>query len=105
MVHDLFHVCSSHTMFTLQRTRIQNMQFAAYTCDTPVTLRQSQGHQTLNDNVDPKQAYNHAKFEKSCFHGVREKANVKVFCCFFQPREYVNYLLEHVLKSKTVEYS
>ena len=70
-------------MFTLQRTRIQNMQFAAYNCDTPVTLRQSQGHQTLNDNVDLKQAYNHAKFEKSCFHGVLRKAKQKCWVFFF----------------------
>ena len=27
-----------------------------------MTLKQSQGHQTYNDNVDPKQSYSHAKF-------------------------------------------
>ena len=41
--------------------------------DTTVTLKQDQGHQTLKDNVDPKQCYNHAKFERSCFNGVQEK--------------------------------
>ena len=30
-------------------------------------------------NVDPKQGYNHAKFETSCFNGVQKKANVNVF--------------------------
>ena len=40
------------------------MQFAVYISDTSVTLKQSQGNQTLNDNVDPKQAYNHAQFER-----------------------------------------
>ena len=44
-----------------------------------MTFKQNQGHQTYNDNVDPKQGYNHAKFERACFNGVWEKANVKVF--------------------------
>ena len=48
----------------VQRTRIKNTQFAVYISDTSVTLKQSQGNQTLNDNVDPKQAYNHAQFER-----------------------------------------
>ena len=66
-------------MFKLQRTRIQNTHFALYISDTPVTLKQSQGYQIYNDDVDPKQGYNHAKFGRSCFHGVRERANVKSF--------------------------
>ena len=52
------------------------MQFAVYISDKPVTLKQNQGQQTQNNNADPKQGYNHAQFESSCFHGVREKANV-----------------------------
>ena len=36
----------------------------------------SQGHQIYIGNVDPKQGYNYAKFEKACFSGVQEKANV-----------------------------
>ena len=55
------------------------MQFAAYISDTPATLKQSQGHQIYNDNEDPKQGYDHAIFEWSCFNGVREKGTVKVF--------------------------
>ena len=58
------------------------MPFAVYISDTTVTLKQSQGHQTLNDNVDPKQGYNHAKFERSCFNGLREKASFKGVCLF-----------------------
>ena len=38
------------------------MKFAVIISDTPVTLKQSQGHQTYNVNVDSKQGYNHAKF-------------------------------------------
>ena len=51
------------------------MQFAVNMSTTPVTLKQSQGHQTQNGNIDPKQGYNHAKFETSCYNGVQEKAN------------------------------
>ena len=65
------------TMFKLERTRIQNMQFAVFISDTPVTLKQSQGHQTYHDNVDPEQGYNHAKFERSCLNGFQEKANIE----------------------------
>ena len=42
-------------MFKLQKTRIQNTPFAVYISDTSVTLKKSQGHQTYNDSVDPKQ--------------------------------------------------
>ena len=61
------------------------MQFTAYISDTPVTLKQ--GHQTYTDNLDPKQDYNHAKFERSCFNGVssrKEKPMLERF--FFQIR-------------------
>ena len=52
-------------------TRIQTTQFAVYISDTPVTLKQSHGHQTQNEDVDPEQGYNRAKFESD----VREKEN------------------------------
>ena len=55
------------------------MQFEVYISDTPVTLKQSQDQKIYNDNVDSMQGYNHTKFERSWFNGVREKANVKVF--------------------------
>ena len=54
------------------------MQFAVSISDIPVTLNQGQGHHTCNDSVDPTQGYSHAKFDRSCFNGVREKGNVKV---------------------------
>ena len=46
------------------------MRFAVYISDTPVTFKQDQVHQTQNDNVDPKQGYNSAKFERSHYSGV-----------------------------------
>ena len=33
------------------------MQFTVYISDTTVTLKQAQGHQTQNNDVDPKQGY------------------------------------------------
>ena len=38
-------ICGNHSTLQLQRTRIQDMQFAVYISDTPVTLKQSQDHQ------------------------------------------------------------
>ena len=72
-------------------------QFAVYISNLPlpVTFKQSQGHQIYNDNVDTKQAYNHAKFERSCFNSVWEKAYVK---SFFQTRNISIPSLEHVQK-------
>ena len=45
-------------------------QFALYDSYTPVTLKQGQGHQAWNELVDPKQGYNHAKFERPPFNNV-----------------------------------
>ena len=78
-MHKIFNVCSNHTTFELQRTRIQNAQFAVYTSDTSVTLKQSQGYQTQNQNVDPKQSYYHSKSERSCFNGIKENQSLKFF--------------------------
>ena len=55
------------------------MQFALYISDTSVTLKQSQGHQTYDENVDSQQGYNHAKFERSHFNSVQENGNVEFF--------------------------
>ena len=41
-------------------------QFAVYDSDTPVTLKQGQGHQTWYEFLDPKQGHNKAKFFKLC---------------------------------------
>ena len=83
-------------MSKLQRTRTPNTQFAVYISDTSETLKQ-----TYNDNVGSKQGYNHAKSERSCFNGVREKANN-----FFFKQESMSVIsLENVRKSKIVVYS
>ena len=79
IVHDLFNVCCNHTTINVQRTRIKNTQFATYIFDTSVTLKQSQSHQKFPENVDPRQVYNHSKFERSPFNGVKKKATLKVF--------------------------
>ena len=44
------------------------MQPAVYISDTSVILVYSQDHLMQNDNVDHKQDYNHAKFERFCFN-------------------------------------
>ena len=53
-----------------------------------MTLKQSQGHQTHNKNVDPKQSYNHAKFERFFLMVFEEEPTLNIF----QRRKYVNYL-------------
>ena len=77
------------------------MQFAVYILDTPVTLKQSQGHQIYNGNVDPEQDYNHAKFEKPGLN------SVQLFFFFFQTKTYVSYLTPTCArrKKKIVVYS
>ena len=52
---------------------------AVHISDIPVILKQSQGRQTWNDNIDPKQGYINAKFERSYLNGVREQTNVNGF--------------------------
>ena len=44
--------------------------------------KKNQDHQTYNENIDPKQGYKHAEFERSRFNGVREKTG------FLQMRKY-----------------
>ena len=57
----------------------KNTQFAVHTSDITVTLKHSQGHQAYNGNVELKKVYNHATFQRFCFNGVGEKANIKGF--------------------------
>ena len=102
-MHNLFNECSNHSTSKQQRTSIQNTQVAVYVSDTPVTLKQSQAHQTYNVNVDPKQGFNCLKFERSCFHSVPEKGNDKGF--FFKQGNMSFTSLEHVQNSKVVKYS
>ena len=54
------------------------MKSAVYISDKAVILKLGQGNQTENDNVGPEQGYNHAKFERSSFNGVKEKASIKL---------------------------
>ena len=58
-------------------------RFAVYNSNIPVTLKQGQSHKIWYELVDPKQAYNHTKFEKPHFDSVREKANVKGLFIYF----------------------
>ena len=51
-------------------------QFAIYNSDTPVTLKQGQGHQAWYE-LDPMQGYKNVKFENPHLYSVREKANDK----------------------------
>ena len=44
-----------------------------------MTLKQSQGHETYNNNAESKQGFIHAKSERSCFNGVKKKASIKVY--------------------------
>ena len=60
--------------------------FAAYISDTPVTLKQGQGYQTYNKNVDPEQRYNPAKFEDLTSAVPEKKVMLKWFV-FFQTRK------------------
>ena len=61
--------------------------------DKSLTLKQSQGHRTLNKNVECEKGYNHAMFEKSYFNSVQEKDKV----VFFQMVKNVSIIsFEHV---------
>ena len=44
---------------------LKKKQFAVYDSDTPVTLKQGQGHQTWLELVDSKQDFINAKMSKS----------------------------------------
>ena len=66
----------------------QKAQSAVYISDTPVTLKQSQGHKTRNENADQEQGYNYATFESSHFNSIPEKGHTFLF----QMNNYVKYL-------------
>ena len=59
--------------------RESKKQLAVYDSDTPVILKQGQGHQTWYELVNPKQDYNNAKFQKPHLNSVCEKANDNTF--------------------------
>ena len=75
--------------------------FAIYDSDTPVTLKQGQGHQTWFELVDPRQGYNNAKFEKPSLNSVFEKANDTVFV---KSGNMSIISLKYVRKKKLVQY-
>ena len=65
---------------------IQNLNYSGQECkkqlsvqdsDTPVTLKEGQGHQTRYELVDHKQGSYHAKFSGPPLKNIYEKANVK----------------------------
>ena len=92
----MFVVIVQRLNYSGRLSKTHNLQFIFL---KHVTLKQGHGHQTLNDNVDPKQGYKYAKFKRSCFNGVREKANVNVS---FKRGNMSIISLEHVRKSKIV---
>ena len=71
-------------------------------------MKQGQSHHTYNDNLDPEQGHNHAKFERSRYNSVREKGNVKGIFSFPFLKIYISnekmliISLEHVRKSKII---
>ena len=69
-----------------QESKKHNLQFMFL---THVTLKRSQGHETYNENVDPVQDYNHAKFKRSCFKCLKKAAFL------FQTKKCVNYLSQN----------
>ena len=82
------HMATVHrSSYSGQESQTRNLQLIFLTL---VTVKQSQGYHTYNEDVDSKHGCNHAKFERSCFNGVREKANVSVF--LKQTNKQVNYL-------------
>ena len=52
-------------------------QITVYNSDTPVTLKQGQGHQIWHKLVKPKQDYNNAKFEKPHIDSTPNKPMIK----------------------------
>ena len=73
---DSFWAGGSHLNYSGQESK---KQFEVYDCDTPVTLKQGQGHQTWFELVDPEQSY---------VNSVSERAS-DGFC---QIRKHVNHL-------------
>ena len=63
---------------------------------TPVTFKQVQGNETWYELVDPKQDYNHAKFEKLQFNSVKKR---ELTLRFHPIRKYANFYYLHWIKS------
>ena len=74
---------------------------SVYDFDIPVTVKQDDDHETWYTLLDPKQGYNHSKFERP-LKIVRQKANVKVLVQAENTSIISN---EYVQKWKIVVYS
>ena len=74
------------------------MHFAVYISDTPVTLKQSQGHQTYNDNVEPKKVITMQSLKDLALKVSKKKPLLKVF--FFKQGNISIVSLEHMQKKK-----
>ena len=70
-----FHVYGNNTTF----------KHTICSYDKPVTLKQSQGHQTYTDNVGPKEGYNHARFERSGLNGIWETPTKEIIVSYLCP--------------------
>ena len=78
------YVATIHLNGSREESKRHNLQYL-----TPVTLKQSQFHQKNDENIDPTQGYNHAKFEESCFDSVWVKCELR---SLFQARKNLNFL-------------
>ena len=52
------------------RQESKKIIFAVHASDTPVALKQDQGHQSWDRLADLKQGHNHANFERPCLDSV-----------------------------------
>ena len=77
--HNLFNVRSKRITFLPERTRIKNikttMLFAV--SETPVTLKQGQGHPTWYESLHAKPGHNHAKFESLAVKQRPKRSHIK----------------------------
>ena len=64
-----------------------------------MALKQSQGHQTYNENVYPELGYKHATFERSHGNSVRGKGNARDF--LFKRGSMPIVSLEHFVEKKS----
>ena len=58
----LFNICLMYIQCLTTEDNNPKHAICSYISDTSETLKQSQRHQTYNNNVEPKQGYYHAKF-------------------------------------------
>ena len=81
-----------------------------YISDKDMSLKQSQGHQSYNDEVDSEQGHFHAKLTILALLVSEKKQRYSLFFCsfvvvFFQMKKYVSYLQRPRTKIKHGVYS